>query len=177
MHSEGRGTKTEHDHHRDGVLRWSRRLEVEQPDSYNTNEGQRGHFGGTTWDVLLRFQGFLQEFLVWWWRLQEMRNTWQVLGAQITPRLRSCDGVCAVYCRSTTVFFIWFCTYISSMHRLTPLTRCLHIMIVARFNKPLVILIKKDNESNKKIKILWIQGKRKRLYPETKTDILDALTI
>lgn len=85
--------------------------------------------------------------------------------------------VCAVYCRSTTVFLIWFCTYISSMHRLTPLTRCLHIMIVARFNKPLVILIKKDNESNKKIKILWIQGKRKRLYPETKTDILDALTI
>lgn len=63
------------------------------------------------------------------------------------------------------------------MHRLTLLTRCLHIMIVARFNKPLVILIKKENESNKNIKILWIQGKRKRLYPETKTDILDALTI
>lgn len=43
MHSEERGTETEHDHHQDGVLRWSRRLEVERPDSYNTNE----------WDVLV----------------------------------------------------------------------------------------------------------------------------
>lgn len=47
MHSEERGTKTEHDHH-GGVLRWSRRLEAEQPDSYDTNKGQRGRFGGTT---------------------------------------------------------------------------------------------------------------------------------
>lgn len=65
MHSEERGTKTEHDHHQDGVLRWSRRLEVEQPDSHNANEGQEDVLvGQCEMCLVLRFQDFLQEFPV-----------------------------------------------------------------------------------------------------------------